>query len=125
MMCVDEIYATDRHRHRQQPNQSHKFNATKSRVCSIGNFSLDISQAFSKSNCASEVDQFLNVWNPKLHEIFVKTSTIKDVGKINLNSGGNCLYHSFAIWMMLKKLKENNEIDSYVESGVWKGKSTL
>ena len=102
---------------------------SKNRVCSIGEFSLDTSsQSFSKSSCASEIEPFLQAWNPTLHQIFISNSSSSSssslVNKIELNGGGNGFYHSFAIWMLLKKLKAADKIDSYVESGVWKGNDT-
>ena len=91
-----------------------------SNVCTIGEFALDKSESFSKSNCLSEMEPFLRVWNPQIHDIFVNKSTA--TGSVaEVNHGGNGFYHSFAIWMLMKKLKETSQIDSYVESGVWKG----
>ena len=40
---------------------------------------------------------------------------------LSFNGGGNQMFHSFAIWVTVKRLKELKLIDHYLESGVFKG----
>ena len=90
-------------------------------MCSIGEELFKFTN--SKEEYQQEFELFLRVWNMNMYkEIFGKEHQDDEtMNDFVYNRGGNGMYHSFGIWMIIKKLLHEKEIDSYVESGVWKG----
>jgi len=90
--------------------------ANGSDVCAIGNTNL-----FDNIDTVAELKLFLKAWDNSTYEEIFGADKDPSFEPKSVNIGGNQMYHSFGLWIVLKTLVKHGLVDYYIESGVFNG----